>query len=111
MNHPPKNQSRRSMRLQDHDYSKQGAYFITICTHQHKCLFGKITNDEMVLNPLGMIVREEWMQSSHIRTEIEMDECIVMPNHLHGIVFIQGIGISGRAPRAPTLNNQHKQRA
>ena len=42
----------------------------------------------MNLNPLGMIVQEEWMKSFQIRKELAMDEYVIMPNHLRGIVFV-----------------------
>lgn len=92
------------MRLHGHDYSKPGAYFITICTYQRECLFGKIINNKMVLNPMGIIAHDEWMQSSNIRTEIDLDVFVVMPNHLHGIIFIQNLGVQnlGERPLAPT---------
>lgn len=89
MNYDPKVHRRQSIRLKRYDYSQQGAYFITICAHEKKCLFGKIINNEMVLNQFGMIVYKEWMKSSSIRSEIELDHVVVMPNHLHGIVFIR----------------------
>ena len=43
----------------------------------------------MLLNQIGKIVREEWLKSAQIRAEIELDEYVIMPNHLHGIVVIQ----------------------
>ena len=104
MNYNPEGNRRRSMRLQQFDYSKQGAYFITICAYHRACLFGKITNDQMVLNQFGIIAQNEWMQSSKIRNEVEMDVFIVMPNHVHGVVFIieQGDQKQGERPLAPT---------
>ena len=79
---------RRSVRLKNYDYSQNGAYFITLCTHERKNLFGHIDSDEMHLNALGRIVQEEWLKSFKIRKELAMDAYIITPNHLHGIVFI-----------------------
>lgn len=79
---------RRSIRLKKYDYSKTGFYFITLCTHQKQYLFGEIVKDEMRLNQIGRVVRQEWLKSVNIRQEIELDEWIIMPNHLHGIVII-----------------------
>ena len=81
---------RRSIRLPDYDYSGEGDYFITITTHQMQRLFGEIFDGEMTLNAFGKIVMEEWLKSSSIREEIQLDadEFIVMPNHIHGIVHI-----------------------
>jgi putative transposase len=84
---------RRSIRLQGYDYSSAGAYFVTICANARAyghtpLLFGKIVGGEMRLNEAGRIVEEEWRLSATLRTEIELDECVVMPNHVHGIVII-----------------------
>jgi len=81
---------RRSIRLADYDYTNAGAYFLTICAWERECLFGEITDGEMVLNGRGKIVRDEWFLSAVIRKEIILDEFIVMPNHLHGIICING---------------------
>ena len=97
---------RRSIRLQGYDYSRPGAYFITICTHNREFLFGTIVDGEMVLNQYGKIVADEWMKTPKIRREIKLDEWVVMPNHFHGIVWIRR-GTARRAPtntrRAPTV--------
>jgi putative transposase len=50
-----------------------------------------IKNGEMFLNDAGNIVREEWLKSAKIRSEIELDEFMVMPNHFHGIMFIRNM--------------------
>ncbi|GLI32783.1 transposase [Desulforhabdus amnigena] len=104
--------NRRSIRLRGYDYSQAGAYFVTICTQNRECLFGEIVDGEMRLNTAGKIVADEWVKTEEIRNEIEMDEWVVMPNHLHGILVITGSGITphgegdrrcrGDQPVAPT---------
>jgi REP element-mobilizing transposase RayT len=79
---------RKSIRLKEYDYATPAEYFITICTYQRKWFFGEIIKEEMHLNPLGMIVREEWLRSQAIRPGIELDEFVIMPNHMHGIIII-----------------------
>nr|VFJ44204.1 MAG: hypothetical protein BECKFW1821A_GA0114235_100619 [Candidatus Kentron sp. FW]VFJ58227.1 MAG: hypothetical protein BECKFW1821B_GA0114236_104011 [Candidatus Kentron sp. FW] len=91
---------RRSIRLRGYDYSQAGAYFVTICTQNQECLFGKIADGEMRLNDAGKIVAEEWTRSEVIRDEIELDEWVVMPNHFHGILVITGRGDRRVAPTA-----------
>lgn len=86
----PKIHHRRSIRLQEYDYSQAGMYFITICSTNHKNIFGKIRNDEMSLNDWGIAAAEEWMRTAEIRPTVELDEFVVMPNHLHGILVIHG---------------------
>jgi len=97
----PPAQRRRSIRLREYDYSSAGAYFVTICTHRRALLLGEVVDGELVLNSFGETVREEWLRSADIRAEIELDEFVVMPNHIHGIVFITGAG-RGDRPVAPT---------
>ena len=97
---------RRSIRLKEFDYSLPGAFFVTICTHQREHLFGEIVNEVMVLNGFGRISREEWQKTALIRSEIELGEFVIMPNHFHGIIWIvDGRGTArcrGTARRAPT---------
>ena len=96
MPYNPEIHRRRSIRLQGYDYSQAGAYFLTICTHERKCLFGEITDDKMHLNDAGRIVAEEWLKTPVIRAEIELDEWVVMPNHFHGIAVITDTGATNR---------------
>ena len=95
---------RRSIRLADYDYSAEGGYFITIVTQGRVSLFGEVINSEMQLNDYGKIVYEEWFRSTNIRHEIELDmnEFVVMPNHIHGIVYIIDDQGRGDRPVAPT---------
>jgi len=85
----PRKHHRRSIRLQGYDYTRAGAYFITICTKGRECLFGEIVAGEMILNELGRIVQEEWEKTPAIRREMELDAFVVMPDHIHGIVIIR----------------------
>ncbi|HLU69400.1 MAG TPA: transposase [Fibrobacteria bacterium] len=79
---------RISYRLRGHDYTAPGIYYITICTHDRECLFGHIANGRLIPNIHGDIVREEWIGTPDIRPEIRLDEFVVMPNHLHAIIWI-----------------------
>ncbi len=80
---------RRSIRLPKYDYSQSGAYFITICTHQREWLFGEILNKKMLLNEFGNIARNVWLKTPKIRPNINLGEFIIMPNHIHGIIWIK----------------------
>ena len=94
---------RKSTRLKEYDYSSSGAYFVTICTHERKCLFGKVVDGEMELNENGKIVKSEWLKTEEIRDNVSTDEFIIMPNHLHGILFIdEPADRRGTVHRAPT---------
>lgn len=61
---------------------------MTLCTFGWKALFGEINEKTMIINDFGLIVCEEWLHSAQIRQEIELDEFIVMPDHVHGILRI-----------------------
>jgi putative transposase len=84
----PKNHHRRSIRLQEYDYSQAGMYFITICSAHHRNIFGEIINGEMVPNDWGRVAFDEWVRTAHIRPTVELDEFALMPNHLHGILIL-----------------------
>jgi len=86
MSFNPNIHHRKSIRLKGYDYSQAGLYFITICVHDRKCLFGKIENDEMVLNDFGRIADECWLGIPKHFPNAVLHEHIVMPNHIHGIV-------------------------
>ncbi len=105
MRYDPAVHHRRSLRLKGYNYADAGAYFVTICTRDKECLFGEVVDGEMRLNRHGLIVREEWIRSAQIRTEVELDEYVVMPNHMHAIVMISrrdcadvDVGATGRSP-------------
>jgi REP element-mobilizing transposase RayT len=88
MKFDPEKHHRRSIRLKNHNYSQPGYYFLTICTYQRQSWFGEIKNDRMYLNQIGKIVAEEWLNTPKIRSNFLLDEWVIMPNHLHGIVII-----------------------
>lgn len=79
---------RRSIRLQGFDYGQPGYYFITVTTHHMKCIFGHVAHEMCVLNQYGSIVRECWLQVPSIHPYVELDDFIVMPNHLHAILVL-----------------------
>lgn len=80
--------NRRSIRLKGYDYRQSGGYFITICTHDRLHWFGEIISDEMVMNTWGHLASDEWHQTENIRSNVILDAFVVMPNHVHGIIFI-----------------------
>ena len=77
---------RKQTRLKGYDYSQSGAYFVTICTHTKKHLFGKIKNEKMELNKLGEIVNSEIQKIESRYSNIRIDKYVIMPNHIHMIV-------------------------
>ena len=101
---------RKSIRLKEYDYSREGAYFVTICTYGKVCVFGEVMEEEVRLNDVGLIVEEEWLRTKEIRPEIELDAFIVMPNHLHGIVVIKDTPTDGQKSTVGTHGRVSLQR-
>ncbi len=94
---------RRSVRLRGYDYSRPGAYFFTLCLeNKDEWLFGNVKHGEMQSTEFGNIVWDEWRRTPDMRCEMVLDSFVVMPNHIHGIIWI----VSGRGirPDAPTMH-------
>ena len=77
-----------STRLAEWDYGQAGYYFVTICTKDRVHFFGKIVAGDMQLSSIGEIVVQEWGKTQIIRSNVILDEWIIMPNHMHMIVVI-----------------------
>ena len=77
-----------STRLAGWDYSSPGYYFVTICVNKRECLFGGIINGEMVPNEFGRVVLDCWADLMNHYEGITLDEFVVMPNHIHGILIM-----------------------
>ena len=86
----PDRHHRRSIRLKGYDYSGQGTYFVTICSQDRGCLFGDIVDGEMRMNCAGRLVQTVWNELPDHYSPSQLDESVVMPNHVHGIVLILG---------------------
>ncbi len=79
---------RKNIRLENYDYSSQGAYFVTICTQTRDTnWFGHITRDGMQLNAVGKLILENWNELPN-RFNIQLDTLMIMPDHIHGIIWI-----------------------
>jgi putative transposase len=79
---------RKSIRWIEHDYTSEGAYFVTICTSLRRSYFGDIVNGQMNLSDMGRIADQCWREIPKHFENVELDEYKVMPNHVHGIVMI-----------------------
>ena len=95
MPYDPQRHDRRSLRLRYHDYARGGAYFVTLCTHRRRALFGAVVDGVMNPNGCGLIVRAEWERSEAVRVEVELGEFVVMPDHFHALVLIDDVGGRG----------------
>jgi len=77
-----------STRLKNYDYSSNGVYCITICTQNRECHFGHIRDYQMRLSISGNIAVKYWEEIPKHFQFISLDEFVVMPNHIHGIIII-----------------------
>jgi len=112
MTYNPDIHHRNSVRLRTYDYRSAGAYFVTICTFRKEAILAEIVNGATHLKPAGEIVQEEWFKSAQIRAEIELDKFIIMPNHLHGIIFIDDSVVAhGMRPESDKFEMRAHSRA
>jgi len=88
MAYDPDRHDRQSIRLPEYDYRLPGAYFVTTCTADRRCLFGTVENGRMRLNDYGRVAAEEWQRTESVRDRVVVDTFIVMPNHTHGVIVI-----------------------
>jgi putative transposase len=104
MGFDPKRHHRRSIRLKGYDYSQPGAYFLTICTYRSVDLFGRVKKGRVVKSQHGKIAADEWIRTAKMRTNVELDVYVVMPNHFYGIMVLteNHVEIGGRTRRAQT---------
>lgn len=79
---------RRSIRLVNADYSVPGWFFVTICTAKHENIFGEVVGGQMVLNEYGMMAKKCWVDIPQHYQNVIIDEFIIMPNHVHGVIKI-----------------------
>jgi REP element-mobilizing transposase RayT len=84
---------RQSIRLNEYNYANPNWYYVTICTKDKKCVFGKVRNGKLVLNKFGILAKDEWIRTKEIRQNIDLDYYIIMPNHIHGIIIIESRGV------------------
>ena len=79
---------RRSVRLNHYDYSQPGAYFITICTHNRRCMLGNINSEMAELFSTGNVAKKFWLEIPTHFQNVELDQFVIMPNHIHGVIKI-----------------------
>lgn len=101
---------RKHNRLPNFDYSAPGAYFLTICTKEHKCVLGHIVGASIArpptvqLSEYGRIVEKTIQEIPKHYPAISVDHYTVMPNHIHLLLQIH-TDTDGRAMLAPTMGN------
>ncbi|MND50407.1 Transposase IS200 like protein [compost metagenome] len=77
-----------STRLQNWDYRRNAAYFITICTQNRIHYFGEIISQQMQLTDIGQLAEKFWLEIPNHFPFVELGNFVIMPNHMHGILII-----------------------
>jgi REP element-mobilizing transposase RayT len=85
---PQPTRNRRTIRLPGYDYTRPGGYYVTIVTHGREPVLGAVTAGSVVLSAPGVIVQKTWRSLPHHFASVRLDEFVVMPNHVHGIILI-----------------------
>lgn len=80
---------RKPNRLKHYDYSLPGYYFLTICTKNMKMKFGKVSQNSVKLNEIGNIILNCILKINTIYNDVEVDEFVIMPNHIHLVLIIE----------------------
>ena len=93
---------RRTIRLKGYDYTRPGAYFVTVCSYHRECLFGRIMNGVMELNDAGRTVQSVWDELPVHYGNAQLDQFIIMPNHVHGIIVLTNDIVGAGLKPAPT---------
>ena len=97
---------RRSIRLRGYDYTSAGLYFVTLCVTGRECILGTVREGVVSLSPLGRMVDLRWQKLPGIFPNLSLDDYVVMPNHLHAILYLAPAETEAAIPteqRAPDL--------
>jgi putative transposase len=101
----PTRHHRRSIRLRGYDYSLPGAYFVTICARERRCLFGKVVDNQAYFTQAGELVVHSWDSLPQHFPEVELNAFVLMPNHIHAIIVLEEHASASTVmdPKRPTL--------
>ena len=92
---------RRSIRLKGYDYSSAGYYYVTICAFKRFLIFGRIFDKRMLLNKVGLVVKEELLKTVQMRKNVIIDDFAIMPNHVHLVLIIRNVNDVGAYCNTP----------
>lgn len=103
--------TRKNHRLKEYNYSNNGYYFVTVCSKNRENIFGEYNKNVGVahvpvrnniqLSIIGEIIQNQWVNIKNNYDNVELDEYIIMPNHIHGILIINN---RAQTSGAPTLS-------
>ena len=89
MPYDPNKHHRRSIRLPSYDYSRAGAYFVTMCAQGRERRFATITRDGLQLSAAGLMLDLWWHKLPDKFPAVALDVFVIMPDHMHGIMWLQ----------------------
>ncbi len=81
---------RRSPRLPRFDYGSAGVYFITVVAHQRRCLFAEVMSGQSVATDAGHMILSTWHSIPARHPGAALDDFVLMPNHVHGLLRLEG---------------------
>jgi putative transposase len=87
---------RKHHRLKDWDYSSEGVYFLTICCKDKLSHFGSICNNQIILSKVGTISSKYWLDIPNHFPQVKLQEFVIMPNHIHGLLILDYSGVGPR---------------
>ncbi len=100
---------RKNLRLQGYDYSSNGMYFVTVCVKDNKPILSRIVGDDahivpkkVVLKPCGKIVEKHIKRINEVYENITVENYIIMPNHIHFLIFVDNFGNGTMRASSPT---------
>jgi putative transposase len=103
--------TRKQIRLRNYDYSEDGYYFVSVCSSKRQNIFTDVgaslasaRKNGFELSSVGRIIEQQWQNIPNLYDNIELDEYIIMPNHIHGIIHINRQKRSDARP-APTISD------
>ncbi len=99
---------RKPTRLKDYDYSQNGGYFVTLCSHNKQCIFSRVVGGGAFDAPQNHLsetgkIAEKYILSTNNISDVTVDKYVIMPNHIHLILIVNNVGGTSRAP-SPTNN-------
>jgi putative transposase len=107
MKYDPAIHRRRSIRLKGYDYSRNGAYFITLCTQDRRCFLGRVVDGEMRLNDAGIMAFQWYRELENKFSDIKCDTFVCMPNHVHFVVVNVSDNAIGGGHTGPQKQGGH----
>ena len=94
---------RKPIRWRGYDYGNPGAYFLTICTEKRKNLLSTVVGEglappEIRLRSCGKIAEEQLRLLERRYFDVSVDRYVIMPNHIHVMLFVFDFGASRTSP-------------